>query len=181
MSAITSSVAVILFGELLDLSRLEAGRPLDLHLRPPDLVGLIHEEAAAQQLRSERHTIRFQAEPAELIGEWDAARIARVAANLLSNAVKYSPAGGTITVTVAREGNDWAILCVRDEGVGIPATDLPHIFERYQRGANVARWIAGTGIGLSGAHQIIEQHGGMISVESVEGEGSVFTVYLPLT
>ncbi|MGE3599462.1 MAG: sensor histidine kinase [Dehalococcoidia bacterium] len=72
------------------------------------------------------------------------------------------------------------MIQVQDEGIGIPPADLPHIFERYQRGANVAGRIAGTGIGLAGARQIVELHGGTIEVESVEGHGSVFTVRLPL-
>lgn len=176
---VTISQMMGMIGELLDMSRIEDGRALDLDLRSAELVSLVREEVAAQQLRSERHAIRIEAEPSELIGEWDAARITRVIANLLSNAVKYSPAGGPITVTVASEGIDWAVVRVRDEGVGIPAADLPHIFERYQRGANVAGRIAGTGIGLAGARQIVELHGGTIAVESVEGQGSDFTVRLP--
>ncbi|MGD9894545.1 MAG: sensor histidine kinase, partial [Dehalococcoidia bacterium] len=177
-SMINQMVGMI--GELLDVSRLEAGRPLDLDLRPTDLIGLIREEVAAQQLRSEQPPIRFETTSVEIIGEWDAARIARVIANLLSNAVKYSPEGGSVKVTVVEDGRDWAIIQVQDEGIGIPPADLPHIFERYQRGANVAGRIAGTGIGLAGARQIVELHGGTIEVESVEGHGSVFTVRLPL-
>ncbi|MFN8556342.1 MAG: sensor histidine kinase [Dehalococcoidia bacterium] len=120
---------------------------------------------------------------AELIGVWDGARLTRVVDNLLSNAVKYSPDGGETTVHVGRvcyHGEAYAVLTVQDRGIGIPAVDLPYTFERFHRAANV-RGIAGNGIGLAGARQIIEQHGGQISVESVEGEGSTFTVRLPLT
>jgi signal transduction histidine kinase len=104
--------------------------------------------------------------------------------NLLANAIKYSPAGGRIVVTLGqdqRQGEDWAVLTVQDEGVGIPAVDLAHIFERFRRGSNVTGRFAGTGIGLSGARRIVEQHGGTIAVESEQGRGSMFTVSLPLT
>jgi len=93
--------------------------------------------------------------------------------------VKYSPRGGEIAVEVAAAGGA-AVLVVRDSGVGIPAADLPHVFERFRRAGNVADRIAGTGLGLAGAKEIVEQHGGSIAVESVEGRGSAFTVRLPL-
>jgi signal transduction histidine kinase len=103
--------------------------------------------------------------------------------NLLSNAIKYSPAGGPVLVTVAREqidGGAYAVLAVQDHGVGIPAADLSHIFERFHRASNVQGRISGTGIGLASARQIVEQHGGDLTVRSTEGQGSVFTVLLPL-
>ena len=104
-------------------------------------------------------------------------------ANVLSNAVKYSPNGGTITVSVSREDHPpgpRAVVTVRDQGLGIPAADLPRVFERFHRGQNVVGQIRGTGIGLSGSRQIVEQHGGTIGVESQEGAGATFTVRLPL-
>jgi signal transduction histidine kinase len=73
----------------------------------------------------------------------------------------------------------WAVLSVEDNGVGIPAADLPHIFERFWRGSNVGGTV-GAGIGLAGARQIVEQHGGTIAVASTEGKGSTVTVRLPL-
>jgi signal transduction histidine kinase len=76
--------------------------------------------------------------------------------------------------------DDQLVLSVRDEGIGIPARDLPHIFERYFRGSNIEGWMWGSGIGLAGTKQIVEQHGGTIEVDSIEGEGSTFTVRLPL-
>jgi signal transduction histidine kinase len=95
--------------------------------------------------------------------------------------VKYSPAGGTVTVQVCgeRDGSgEWAVVKVADEGVGIPPSDLPSVFAPFQRGGNVGT-IPGTGVGLAGARQIVEQHGGTIAVVSAEGKGSVFTVRLP--
>ena len=125
-----------------------------------------------------RHSIRVEVAE-DLLAEVDPTRIARAVANLLGNAIKYSPAGGEIAVTLTRE-DDSAVLAVRDQGIGIPAADLPRIFERFHRGSNVAGQIAGAGIGLAGARQIVEQHGGAITVESREGAGSTFTVRLPL-
>jgi signal transduction histidine kinase len=106
----------------------------------------------------------------------------RVVENLLNNAIKYSPDGGRITLAVdcdAINGAPAGRLTVSDEGVGIPERDRPHIFKRFRRGGNV-RGIAGTGIGLAAARQIIIQHGGTIDVASTEGAGSRFTIRLPL-
>ncbi len=114
----------------------------------------------------------------------DEIRVHRVLANLLTNAVNYSPNGGVVRVTVkASDGADgkFALLIVCDEGVGIPQDDLPHVFDRFHRGANVVGRFAGTGLGLSSARELVEMHGGTISVESGEGKGSTFVVRLPLT
>ena len=73
-----------------------------------------------------------------------------------------------------------ALLVVRDEGVGIPQDDLPHVFDRFHRGANVIGRFAGTGLGLASARELVELHGGAISVESEEGKGSTFVVRLPV-
>jgi signal transduction histidine kinase len=74
-----------------------------------------------------------------------------------------------------------ALLIVRDEGVGIPQDDLPHIFGRFRRAANTVGRFAGTGLGLASARELVELHGGTITVESEEGQGSTFVVRLPLT
>ncbi|CAA9268707.1 MAG: hypothetical protein AVDCRST_MAG77-3058 [uncultured Chloroflexi bacterium] len=139
-----------------------------------------------------------------LVGQWDRARLERVVDNLLSNALKYSPEGGAVTVAVWREPATpataanpapqdqqgalpplpappvaWAVFSVTDEGIGIPAQDLPHVFDRLQRAGNVGS-IPGSGLGLFAVRQIVEQHGGASTVESTEGRGSTFTVRLPL-
>jgi signal transduction histidine kinase len=117
-----------------------------------------------------------------MLGDWDEARIERIVANLVSNAVKYSPRGGEITITVdmeEREGQDWATLVVHDQGIGIPPAEVERIFEPYYRGSNIAGTVSGSGIGLAGTRNIVEQHGGLISVESEVGE-TTFTVRLPL-
>ena len=120
-----------------------------------------------------------------MTGRWDAVRLERVLSNLLSNAIKYSPDGGAITVAVMRERDEansqsWACVSVQDEGIGIPAADLPTLFERFRRGSNVPRNIPGTGIGLASAKHIIEQHDGTLAVESQTGKGTRVSVRLPV-
>jgi signal transduction histidine kinase len=99
--------------------------------------------------------------------------------NLAENAVKYSPQGGTVTL---RLWQDEAVvhLTVADQGIGIPADDLPLLFDRFHRGRNVDdRRFTGWGLGLSICQRIVEQHGGQMSVTSREGVGSIFQVMLP--
>lgn len=104
------------------------------------------------------------------------------AQHLLANATKYSPDGGAITVAVNRDevsGTPWAVVSVRDEGIGVPSSALPRIFDRFYRAENTAGF-DGNGLGLSGVLEVVQAHGGAVRVESVEGEGSTFTLRLPL-
>jgi signal transduction histidine kinase len=188
--------------ELLDVARARLGQPLGLERAPTDLVALTRQSLTLHQATTDRHRLRLDAAVPELVGEWDSVRIERVLGNLLSNAVKYSPHGGDVVVTVTHERGDrsrgdcgqsdevgagstadqtaWAVLSVRDEGIGIPAADMARIFERFERGTNVTGRIEGTGIGLAAARQVVAQHGGSITVESAEGAGTTVTVRLPL-
>jgi signal transduction histidine kinase/integral membrane sensor domain MASE1 len=165
--------------ELHDAMRLQAGRPLDLQTRSTDLVALVQSVMRQYEGVSERYRFVCETREPSLMGVWDPRRLERVIDNLLSNAMKFTPAGGDVILCISRDG-EWAVLSVADPGVGIPAADLPHVFERYWRGSNVTGRIAGSGLGLSGARGIIEQHGGTISVASAEGQGSTFTLRLPL-
>jgi signal transduction histidine kinase len=161
---------------------LQLARPLELDREPTDLVELARRVVALHEGVSERHTLAFETTEPALVGRWDAARIERVLQNLLSNAIKYSPGGGHVWVRLWREPGtacDWAVLAVQDEGVGIPAADLPHIFERFHRASNVRDQIGGTGIGLATALAVVQQHGGQILVQSQEQHGSTFTLRLP--
>lgn len=167
-----------MINELLDAARLQIGQPLELHTRPVDLVLLARMRVEALAPAVPHHRLTVVAEEERLVGQWDPIRLERVIDNLLSNAVKYSPSGGPVWVTVKRS-DGMALLRVQDEGMGIPAEDLPNIFERFHRAGNVGR-VAGSGIGLAGVNQIVEQHGGSISVDSTEGNGSTFTVCLPM-
>lgn len=168
--------------DLLDAARLRAGQTLYLNREPMDIVALVREVVHTTQATSSRHQIHITTPDTALLCLGDHRRLARVFANLLRNAIVYSPRGGAITVEVRRvteEKGSWAIVCVRDSGLGIPAADLPRVFERFHRAANVSGLIRGTGLGLASARQIVEQHEGSIEVESVEGQGSTFTVRLP--
>jgi signal transduction histidine kinase len=174
---------VAIIDEVVDVAHLRMGQALALERHPTDAVALARRLAAEAQETTDAHEVRVEAAVPALVGAWDAFRLERVLGNLLSNAVKYSPAGGEVTVRVAPEdGADgpWAVLVVRDRGVGVPAADLPRVFERRHRGSNVVGRIRGEGIGLAGAKQIVEQHGGTVAVASAEGEGTTVTVRLPL-
>jgi signal transduction histidine kinase len=106
--------------------------------------------------------------------------IKRMILNLLDNAVKYTPAGGEISLTLARQNGN-AEIVVRDTGIGIAETDQPRVFDRFYRVDKArARAMGGAGLGLSIAQWIVEVHGGEISVASTPGEGSTFTVVLPV-
>lgn len=169
--------------ELLDIASLQMGRPLQLEPRSMDLVDLVREVAAELQLTTDRHQIRVECAAPAAVGEWDRERLERVLVNLITNAIKYSPHGGRIMVTLQEEragDADWVVLRVSDRGIGIPTGDLPHIFDRFFRASNVEARIDGAGVGLAGVQQIIEHHGGGVSVESKEREGSVFTLRLPV-
>jgi signal transduction histidine kinase len=167
-----------LIGDLLDAARLQAGRPMDLRRQPADLVVLARRAADAYERLSDRHRLRVWATVSRASGVWDVGRVQRVIANLLANAIKYSPNGGDVDISVEVDG-EWAVLTVRDSGLGIPDIDLPRVFERFHRASNVQR-ISGTGIGLASAKDIVEQHGGTISVMSHEGHGTTVEVRLPL-
>jgi PAS domain S-box-containing protein len=169
--------------ELLDAALQESGQPLALVLHPTDLVALVRQAVSEHQLAFDLHHFELDAQPASLVTMLDGARIQRVLGNLLSNAIKYSPDGGPvrIRVTLARAPTGpQAEIVVQDDGMGIPRDDLPRIFDRFHRGSNVVGRIAGTGLGLAGARQLVELHGGSISVTSEEGAGSTFTLRIPV-
>lgn len=169
-----------LLDELADVMRLRAGVEIELNRTATDLVPLVEKAIATYARMTDRHEIRFEPADDRLVGHWDGPRLVRVLGNLLGNAIKYSPEGGAIVVRAGRDAaRSEAVLSVEDRGVGIPAADVPLVFERFRRAGNVAN-IAGSGIGLAGAKRIVELHGGTIAVESSEGEGSRFTVRLPI-
>jgi signal transduction histidine kinase len=173
-----------MISELSDLARLQMGRELFLQRREMDLVSLAQQVVAdTKRTTTRRHRLRSESSVKQLTGEWDPVRLQRVLSNLLSNAIKYSPLGGETLVSldvITDEEGSMASIKVADQGLGIPEADLPHIFERFYRGRNVLALTAGAGIGLSGVRQIIEQHGGKVEVQSVEGQGTIVTVLLPI-
>jgi signal transduction histidine kinase len=165
--------------ELVDASRLQAGATLELRRERIDLLNLARAAVAQHQQTTDRHALHVSSELAELYGTWDGLRLGRVLDNLLDNATKYSPRGGSVEVAVRAE-DQVAVLSVTDCGEGIPAGDLPHIFERFHRGRNVEGRIPGTGIGLAGVESIVKLHHGSISVDSRVGKGTTFTIRLPV-
>jgi signal transduction histidine kinase len=173
-----------LIATMLDVSRI--GREQLTIVRDLlDLVALVR--TVVDEMRP---TAQAQGHPIELITpsdptltlyvHGDAPRLEQVLLNLLQNAIKYSPGGGPIHVEMARS-EDWALLCVRDFGMGIPADALPHVFERFYRAPEVrSEHISGMGIGLYVVHEIVVLHGGDVTVRSEHGAGATFIVRLPL-
>jgi PAS domain S-box-containing protein len=173
---------VRLVDELLDLTRLRMGHELELDVGPADLVKIVRRLSTEYQKISPRHSISVDTETPRVLGDWDEARIERIVSNLISNAVKYSPKGGDIGLTVRQEETgeqEWAVLVVRDHGIGIPPAEMERVFEPYYRASNTAGTVSGSGIGLAGTRHIVEQHGGLIAVQSEVGD-TTFTVRLPL-
>jgi signal transduction histidine kinase len=163
--------------EMSDVARLQIGQALDLQLEDLDAGALVRTVASAYSgaAGTRRVNVRVPAEAVLVSG--DRVRLERVLHNLLGNAVKYSPQGTPIDVDVQPQ-EQRALITVRDQGVGIPAEELAHIFTRYFR-ASTAHGVKGTGIGLAGSKAIIGQHHGHITVESVVGQGTTVTVCLP--
>jgi PAS domain S-box-containing protein len=176
-----STRVAFLLDDVVDMARDRGHQGIPFEPEPTDLVSLA-QRCAEEVNSSTGRDVQVDAPAGTVVGLWDPRGIERVVLNLLTNAIKYSPQGGAVTVQVDRVADDsppHAMLMVQDEGIGIPAPDLSQIFERYRRGRNVGK-IAGTGIGLTGAKQIVERHGGAIEVASTEGRGTRVTVSLPL-
>jgi signal transduction histidine kinase len=173
------SQALAQTAELVDVSHAHAGRPIALSLERYDLAQLVWERVTAHQAASSHCAIVASTRTAPLELLLDRLRFSRVLDNLIGNAIKYSPDGGQVTVCLEQAGQE-AIITVGDQGVGIPATDLPYVFEPFRRGSNVTGTL-GTGIGLAGARQAVVAHGGAIAVRSTVGQGSAFVVRLPIS
>jgi PAS domain S-box-containing protein len=169
--------------DLMDLVQLQSGHRVVLDRLPCDLITLAQRVADVYQFTTTHHEIRVHTELDRLVGEWDERRLERVLANLLSNAIKYS-GSGQIVVTVGYSEHDsrsCATIAVTDHGMGIAPEDLPHIFQRFYRGRAIASAIPGVGVGLAGSLYLVEEHGGGMEVDSCEGKGTTFTVWLPLS
>jgi PAS domain S-box-containing protein len=163
---------------LLDLSRLQMGQ-MTLERAPLDLGALARRVVEEVRPTNKMHTIDYIGPDAPLMIDGDALRLEQVLQNLVQNAIKYSPAGGPVRVQVEGHAN-MVSLAVADEGIGIPAGSLPQLFQRFYRATNANSYISGLGIGLYVVKEIVSHHGGRIEVASVEGQGSTFTVWLPV-
>ncbi len=182
LASVRSNAArlLALINDLLDLSRIEAGR-IDLRCAAIDLKPLI--EGAARSLRplidGKRQALTL--ELAEALAVWaDADRVTQILTNLISNASKYTPESGSITVTTRRAG-DFARVEIRDSGIGLSAEQQAQLFTRFfrarRRGPDHA---GGTGLGLVITRLLVELHGGQITVSSAPDQGSTFSFTLPV-
>ena len=165
--------------ELLELSRIESGR-LTLDLRPVAPCDLLDSACRRMQLQAERAGLSLRVECANDLPKVkiDSQRLEQVLVNLIHNAVKFTRTGGEV-VLCAESGPGEVRFAVKDTGIGIPAEDIPRIFERFYR-VDKSRTGSGTGLGLSIAKHIVEAHGGRIGAESVEGRGSTITFTIPI-
>jgi len=165
-----------------DLSIILEAEARELEWEQVDLSGLARDSMGDFQIAVEQAGLSLASQIAlglpSLLG--DTMHLRRVLDNLLNNAIKFTPAGGHITVRLGRDGEN-LVLEVEDDGVGIPADQLNCIFERfYQVDGSMSRRYGGTGLGLAMVKEIVEAHGGKIGVESGVGQGSIFTVTLPI-
>jgi signal transduction histidine kinase len=169
-----------LIENLLDMSRLEAG-VLRIDREPTRMGEIARDLVRKVQLAAPNHTFELDWATTDPCVAVDARRIYQVIQNLLTNAVKYSPDGGTVRLAARQERHD-LVVSVQDEGLGMPASELDRIFDRFHRvGGEVARRIGGTGLGLAICKGLVDAHGGRIWAESDgEGKGSVFKFALPL-
>jgi two-component system, OmpR family, sensor histidine kinase BaeS len=162
-----------------DLQALAAADAAALHLRlrPGDLahVAASASDSLASRFGAAGLTLDRSLERAEILA--DPRWLHQVVTNLLTNALKFSPAGSSVRIDVRRAGPE-AVLQVTDSGVGIPAGELPHIFDRFWRGRDAAH-ISGSGIGLAVAAELVTAHGGQLTASSEPGRGTQMTVTLP--
>jgi signal transduction histidine kinase len=168
--------------QLLDVSRFEAGGGR-LELREVQLDSLRRELENAFHVLAVQREITFRVDEHEGLPDkvfWDLDRVNEVLGNLLANAFKFTPHGGSVMLTIG-PSDGGVRMEVRDTGAGIPAEQLPHIFEKFYQADNQgSARAAGSGLGLAIAKQIVDAHGGSISCESKPGVGTCFTITLPI-
>ena len=167
--------------DLLTLSKLDYGR-MDLAFRQFSMKEMLETIYTAMKLDAENNghqlTLEFQDDIPDITG--DKERLEQVVVNIISNAVKYTPAGGHIHVTAALQMPKSILLRIQDDGMGIPAEDVPRLFERFYRVDKArSRQKGGTGLGLAIAKEMVEAHHGTIHLESELGKGTTVTIILP--
>jgi len=164
---------------LLDLGRIEAEARMDVE--ECDMTAIIGKVVAdhAAQADLKRQSLQVQIAPDLPTVSGNPLRLGQALANLLSNAIKYTPEGGRVLLS-ADTAEGQVMICVKDNGIGIPQEDLPHIFDKFYRVKRPeTEDIIGTGLGLSIVKTIVEKHQGRVWVDSKVGEGSTFTIILP--
>lgn len=165
---------------LLDVSRISAGQ-LSIEPALVDLGALVWRIVDEVQPALDKHTVTYQIPEETVLIDGDVVRLEQVLHNLVANAIKYSPQGGPVVVRLERDGNQ-ARIAVIDRGMGIPKAEQSQLFQRFYRASNAhSQHLSGMGIGLFVVKEIVGLHGGTVEVDSAEGEGSTFTVCLPLS
>ena len=171
---------VSLIGDVLDMSKIEAGR-LDLEEAEIDPVELIDSTAALVRGEAAARGVRILQDTAGLAGttlKADARALRQILLNLFSNAIKFTPQGGRMEVRATRAASG-LVIEVADTGVGIPAADLPHVTEPFRQAPGSAAQYGGTGLGLSITKRLIEMHQGRLDIQSTLGKGTTVRVWLP--
>lgn len=166
---------------ILEIQQLQSGAPVFLDHENFDLCFLIVESVETIESQAIEKNVRLahRLDSQPVLITADRHKIRRVINNLISNAIKYTPEGGTVCVSLQRNGRH-ALIAVEDTGYGIPAEDVPHVFERFRRVRKHQNRAIGTGLGLAIVKSLVEAHDGEIDVVSQEGVGSTFTVKLPV-
>lgn len=168
-----------LINSMLDISRLETGQ-LSLNCMLINLSYVLKQAVDEIQPSFVRHRVAFDLPEQPIMIYADTLRLVQAFQNLLQNAIKYSPDGGKIGIELAVQG-EWAMVCISDQGIGISAEALPRLFQCYYRAKDeAAHHMGGLGVGLYLVREMVTLHGGEIRAESVVGQGSSFTVLLPL-
>ncbi len=165
--------------DLLDVNKIESGRPLLLDKAPTNLAKLLKELIRNHQRETKRHRITTDFDEISLLMMLDAGRIIQVLNNLINNAIKYSPDGGDIEIRVTQE-NDQLEISVADQGLGMTEEQLDRVFDKFYRVDTSNTAIAGLGLGMSIAKNIIEAHGGQIGIESTPSQGTTVRFNLPI-
>jgi len=163
---------------LTDVHALDAG-DFVLDVRAVDVREAIAPIVQMMDRMSERHPVALMMPEEPVVLECDAERLKRVFENLVSNAIKYSPDGGPVEVTMARQGAE-VVVTVRDHGIGVSPDALPHLCERGYRAREAAATAPGLGLGLSISTEIVKCHGGTIEARRGDPRGTIVTVRLPL-
>jgi signal transduction histidine kinase len=172
-----SSRAEEMISDLMESVQMQTGK-LALNMEEIDVDSLVSTIHRHQSALIATHEIQLEGECRSwIIG--DARRLERVLANLISNAVKYSPKHSLVRIRVEQRGAE-AVISVSDEGAGIPAVNIPTLFQPFQRLAHTRDMAKGTGLGLFSAKKIIDSHGGTISISSEPGKGTTVTIALPI-
>jgi two-component system phosphate regulon sensor histidine kinase PhoR len=177
-----SNRLLVMINDLLDMSRMEAGRALAMSYKQVDLLQLAEHVVRFQQVTTTAHRFLFEFPEAGISVEADRDKVEQILTNLISNAIKYSPRGGDVVLGASgpAEAGEEVVVFVRDQGLGMDAEQIAQLFQPYQRvDRDAIKGIRGTGLGLYLVRGLVEAHGGRIWAESEPGSGSTFYFSLP--